>query len=45
MSLDEIEEVERALEGVEEREDVVRVDGVEGLELDDERVMGEDDLM
>lgn len=37
--------IERALEGVEDLEGVVRLDGVEGLEVDDDRVMGEDGLM
>lgn len=37
--------VERDLEGVEDREDDVRVEGVEDLEVDDERVMGEDGLI
>lgn len=45
LSPEEIVDNERALEGVEDREDVVRVEGVEGLAVDDERVMGEDGLM
>ena len=44
-SLEEIVGAERDLAGVEDREEVVRVEGVEGLEVDDERVLGEDGLI
>lgn len=43
--MEEMVGVERDLEGVEDREDDVRVEGVEDLEVDDERVMGEDGLI
>lgn len=35
----------RDLEGVEERDDVVRTEGVEDLTPDEERVLGEDGLV
>lgn len=42
----ELEETERGLEGVEDRDAVERdEEGVEGLAADEERVMGEDGLM
>ena len=44
MSLEEIVEADRVLEGLEDREGVVR-EGVEGLDEDDERMMGEDGLI
>lgn len=44
-SLEEIVGAERDLAGVEDREEVVRVEGVEGLEVDEERVLGEDGLI
>lgn len=45
LSLEETVDAERALEGVEDRDGVVRVEGVEGLAVDDDRVTGEDGLM
>jgi len=44
-SVEEIVGAERDLAGVEDREEVVRLEGVEGLEVDDERVLGEDGLI
>jgi len=47
LCLSEVELVEtgRGLEGVEDRDTVGREEGVEGLDPDEERVMGEDGLM
>lgn len=45
LSMEELVGVGRALEGVEERDGVWREDGVEGLAVDGERVMGDDGLV
>lgn len=45
LSMEELVGVGRALEGVEERDGVWREDGVEGLAVDRERVMGDDGLV
>lgn len=45
LSIKELEGAGRALDGVDERDGVVRADGVEGLAVDGERVTGEDGLI
>lgn len=45
LSMEELVRPGRALEGVEDLDDVGRADGVEGLAVDEERVMGEDGLV
>lgn len=43
--MEELVGVGRVLEGVVDRDCVCRADGVEGLDTEEERVMGEDGLM
>ncbi len=45
LSMEELVGAGRALEGVEDRDGTWREDGVEGLAVDGERVMGEDGLV
>lgn len=45
LSMEELVGAGRALEGVEDRDGVVREEGVEGLAVDGARLMGEDGLV